>query len=269
MRKVKIPVGETPPNDWLEEAKLVTAALHAAIGDDERKAIIEKNEKLWRDDRVRNWLLAIFHNKCWYTEAKESVSAIHVDHYRPKGRVTDLEKNIHSGYWWLAFNWTNYRICGQLINVKKSDVFPLSETQRATPDNPASLKLEATVLIDPTTDDAHLISYEMDEEVCIAVPMPGVDESEAGRATATIDILGLNRLNRLNQNRAGVWKECREGIADYLTAADDPQCMKTLRQATAVVALKKLIGYEKEFSSVADACIRKTANEAIKAKVYG
>lgn len=213
--------------------------------------------------------MALFHNKCWYSEAKESVSAIHVDHYRPKGCVTDLDRNEHDGYWWLAFDWGNYRICGQLINVKKSDVFPLGEVQRATPDCPASLKKEAPILIDPTTDDARLISYEMDEEACIAVPMPGVDSADKGRADATIDILGLNRLSRLKQNRADVWKECREGIADYLTAAAEPQCIKTLGQAKAVIALKKLIGYEKEFSSVADACIRKTANEAIKAKVYG
>lgn len=269
MRKVIIPKETTPPSDWLQEALKVTDALRAATTEDEREAIIEKNEKLWRDDRVRNWLLALFHDKCWYTEAKESVSAIHVDHYRPKGRVTDLEKNTHCGYWWLAFDWTNYRICGQLINVKKSDVFPLGEAQRATPDSQASLKLEAPVLIDPTTDDARLISYEMDEEVCIAVPMPGIDDSEESRAFSTINILGLNRLDKLNRHRADVWKECREGITDYITAADEPQSLKALTQAKAVVALKKLIGYEREFSSVADACIRKTANEPIKAKVYG
>ena len=269
MRKVIIPQGATPPDDWLEDARQVTAELRAAKTDEERNEIIDKNGKLWRDDRVRNWLLAIFHNKCWYTEAKESVSAIHVDHYRPKGRVTDLAKNQHDGYWWLAFDWTNYRICGQLINVKKSDVFPLSEVQRASSDNPASLKLEATILIDPITDDARLISYEMDEDGCIAVPVPGVDDAENDRVAVTIDILGLNRLDRLNQNRADVWNKCRENIADYLSAANEPHCLKAVRQLLAVESLRKLVVYEAEFSSIADACIRKTAPETIKAKVYG
>lgn len=65
---------------------------------------------------------------------------------------------------------------------------------------------EATVLIDPITDDARLISYEMDEDACIAVPLPGVNNSEKDSVTATIDILGLNRLDRLNQNCADTWK---------------------------------------------------------------
>ncbi|MBX9899363.1 MAG: hypothetical protein K2Y28_01145 [Burkholderiaceae bacterium] len=267
MRQVKIPDGATPPQDWLDEAEIVTTALRQATNDEERKEIIKKNEFLWRDDRVRTWLLSLFANKCWYTEAKESVSSIHVDHYRPKGRVTDFKKNQRDGYWWLAFNWVNYRICGQLINIKKSDIFPIVEANQATPDDPVSLKLEAPILIDPITDDACLISYEMDEDGCIAVPISGAEDTDISRVDATIEILGLNRLDRLNQKRADTWQECRENIVDYSSASKDPHCMKTLRQAIAVKAIQKSISYEKEFSSVAAACLSKTAPEIIKAKV--
>jgi hypothetical protein len=214
VRKVVIPNNVTPPDDWLVEAAAVTASLLKAKSDDERKGIIEKSEKLWRYDRLRNWLLQRFNNKCWYTEAQDSVSAIHVDHYRPKGRVSDLEKNESDGYWWLAFDWTNYRMCGQLINVKKSDVFPFSEPQRANPGNPASLKLEAPLLIDPTTDDAKLISYEVDEDGCRAVPQEGIHPADLARAKATIDILGLNRLDRLNQKRRDMWNLSAEEVAE-------------------------------------------------------
>ncbi|MEO8417676.1 MAG: hypothetical protein ABI475_03005 [Methylophilaceae bacterium] len=64
------------------------------------------------------------------------------------------------------------------------------------------------------------------------------------------------------------WKKFCENIANYSSAAD-PQCIKAVRQALVVEALKKLIGYEEEFSSVADAYIHKTAPEAIRVKVYG
>lgn len=269
MRKVIIPSDATPPEDWLEDAQAVTTALYAASTEDERKAIIKKNERLWKDDRVRKWLLELFHNKCWYTEAKESVSAIHVDHYRPKGRVTDLEKKQRDGYWWLAFDWTNYRICGQLINVKKKDSFPLASALLATPDKTIPLEYEETVVIDPRTDDAYLISFEMDEDGCIAVPISGANDYEEQRVYMTIDVLGLNRLDRLNQNRADIWNECRESIADYDSAVSAPHPMKILQQAMAIIKLKKLIEYQREFSSVADACIRKTANEVVNAKVYG
>jgi len=92
-----------PPQDWIDEAEQVTTALRAAVDEATRKAIINDNKILWRDDRIRNWLLKQFANKCWYTEAYESVSSIHVDHYRPKGRTTDLEGTKCEGYWWLAF----------------------------------------------------------------------------------------------------------------------------------------------------------------------
>ena len=269
MRRVKIPKDATPPVDWLKEAQQVTADIHAAKDNKERNEIIEKNEKLWRDPRVRDWLLAIFNNKCWYTEAQDSVSAIHVDHYRPKGRVSDLSNNHRDGYWWMAFDWTNYRICGQLINVKKSDLFPLSDTIQATPDNKISIRQESPVLIDPITDDARLISYEMDEDACIAASAPGADDSEKERVAATIEILGLNRLDRLNQKRADVWNECRGTIAEYLSASTDAPSLKAIRQAIAIQSLQKLVAYKAEFSSVADACISKTANEIVRTKVYG
>ncbi len=268
MRKVRIPDEATPPAEWIKKAEAATKELREAKTDNERKAVIDKYEGLWRDNDVRNWLLALFHNKCWYTEAKESVSAIHVDHYRPKGRVSDLGRNQREDYWWLAFDWHNYRICGQLINTKKNDIFPLCEGCCATADDPKSLKLEAPLLIDPITDDARLISYEMDEEGCRATSIAGIDDAEQHRADNTIEILGLNRLNRLNQNRADVWRKCVGKIKDYTSAAGEPQSLKQLRQAIAIADLKKMIGYEEEFSSVAEACIRKTAPLAIQAKVY-
>jgi len=53
----------------------------------------------------------------------DSVSSIHVDNIGRK-EAKDLEGNECEGYWWLAFNWRNYPMCGQLINVKKLDIFP-------------------------------------------------------------------------------------------------------------------------------------------------
>lgn len=270
MRKILIPKELTPPADWLADAKAASDALAAAKSELERGAIIEKNEKLWRDNRIRDWLLALFHNKCWYTEAQEAVSAYHVDHYRPKGRVTDAGRmNPASGYWWLAFKWENYRICGQLINVKKNDVFPLVSGHRATPDEPGSLKLEAPALLDPTTDDARLISFEMDEDGCRAVPMAGADEADCARVTTTIDVLGLNRLDRLNQKRADVWEECREQLASYAAVSQEPQALKELKRALIIEDLKKRVRYERELSSVAEACIRKLGSDVVQAKVYG
>lgn len=270
MRKINIPAGATPPADWLADAHVANEELAAAKTEAEREALIEKNAQLWRDIRIRDWLLSLFHNKCWYTEAKEAVSAYHVDHYRPKGRVTDVGRtDPQPGYWWLTFKWENYRICGQLINVKKNDVFPLVSGHRATSDEPDSLKLEAPALLDPISDDARLISFEMDEDGCRAVPMPGADDGDRARVMTTIEVIGLNRLDRLNQKRADVWEGCREQLASYDAASLEPLALKQLQRALIIAELRKRVRYESELSTVAEACIRKLGSEVVKAQIYG
>jgi hypothetical protein len=124
-------------------------------------------------------------------------------------------------------------------------------------------------LIDPTTDDARLISFEMDEDACLAVAMPGADADDCARVDATIDIIGLNRLDRLNQKRADVSRDCQEKLASYEAAAQDPPALKLLQRANIVNDLKKRVQYESELSSVAEACIRKLGSEVLKAQVHG
>ena len=224
MRRVRI--NGTPPQDWVTEAEAVTQQLRDAVDEAGRIAIIEANKGLWIDDRIRNWLLGQFNNKCWYSEAQDSVSSIHVDHYRPKGRIKQaLGANPEVGYWWLAFDWNNYRICGQLLNVKKGDLFPIVEGARCTANDPVSLQLEAPTLIDPLTDQTRLISYDKDEDACIAVVAGGIGEPDQARATTTIEIMGLNRRPRLNEKRNQFWDRCMMRISDYVQAAG-PQALE-------------------------------------------
>jgi hypothetical protein len=255
MRKVII--RGTPPADWVADAELITNQLRAAADEAERQRIIDESQGLWRDDRIRNWLLQQFNNKCWYTEAYESVSPYHVDHYRPKGRVKDLEGVESEGYWWLAFDWDNYRICGHMINSKKGHLFPIVEGGRATPEDLISLRLEAPLLIDPITDQTRLITYEKDEDACIAIPSAGITKPEEYRAEKTIELLGLNIRDRLNQKRAEYWEKCIMAIADY--NVDGPQALRIFHQTSAITKLREMVAYNAEFSSVSEACIRKNA----------
>lgn len=260
----------TPPQVWIDKADAITAQLVAAPDEASRQAILDANEGFWRDDRIRNWLLSQFANKCWYTEADDSVSPLHVDHFRPKGRVTNLDGSHESGYWWLTFNWKNYVIAGHLINSKKSDYFPLVEGVRAAENcQEQQLRLEAALLIDPLTEQARLISFERDDDGCIAVPAGDIDENEEFRAAHTIDILGLNRLDRLNQKRGKIWDDCMMEIANYKGAAGQGvQALTLLLRECAIARLKQKIVYEAEFSSVAEACIRKKAPEPVVASVF-
>jgi hypothetical protein len=266
MRRVKIK--GKPPADWVADAEAVTQQLRDAANEQARNAIIAANEALWRDDRIRNWLLGQFNNKCWYSEAQDSVSSIHVDHYRPKGRVKqELGAHPEGGYWWLAFRWNNYRICGQLLNVKKGDLFPIIEGVRCTVDNPILLQLEAPVLIDPLSDQTRLISYEKDEDACIAVVAAGIAEPDITRAEKTIEIMGLNLRHRLNEKRNEFWDKCMMKIDEYQNATG-AQVLRLVAQASAKAALKEMVHYDAEFSSVSEACIRKYAPEPLIAAIF-
>lgn len=269
MRKVII--NGTPPVDWVAEADAITAQLQAATNDAARQAIVDRHEGFWRDDRIRNWLMGQFSNKCWYTEAEESISPIHVDHFRPKGRIRNLDGSYEDGYWWLTFNWKNYVIAGHLINSKKSDLFPLMEGERRAAVNcpEVQLRLEGTVLIDPLTDQARLISYDRDDDGCIAVLAGGIDDLEIFKAEKTIEILGLNRIDRLNQKRAKKWDECLATIQDYRGArAYGAHALVWIMKESSIARLKEKVKYDAEFSSVAEACIRKQAPEAVIAAVF-
>jgi hypothetical protein len=87
-----------------------------AIDDpEERKESIEAHAQIWRD--LAEWLKGQSYGKCWYSEARETFSYWHVDHFRPKKKVKDLNGNEAQGYWWLAFDWHNYRLAGSRIGV--------------------------------------------------------------------------------------------------------------------------------------------------------
>jgi hypothetical protein len=150
-------------------------------------------------------------------------------------------------------------------------LFPLVEGQRAAENCPfGHLKLEAPVLIDPMTVQARLISFRKEGEECIAIPADGIDEGEEDRAEKTIEILGLNRLDRLNKKRGNCWDDCKMQVADYKSAmtTSGAHALGLINREKAISELKKKIAYKAEFSSVAAACIRKIAPEPVVAAVF-
>lgn len=261
MRPVRIPLNATPPQDWIDEAAALTEQLKSAADDKTRIAIGFSHRKLWRDKRLLNWLAELHHHKCWYSEARESVSAYHVDHFRPKGRAAQIDGSIRAGYWWLTFDWKNYRISGQLLNVKKRDFFPVKYPGMAIMDYPDTLEFETYQLIDPLKQEAWFISFERkDNGECLASACPDIEENDLQRVNITIEILGLNRLESLNKNRAAVWDQCLSKIDDYRNAAriSISHTCNALR-LVAARELARLSSEEAEFSSVAMACIAKQA----------
>ena len=90
-----------------------------------RNKLIDDNSKHW--GQIKAWLLGLSNNKCWFSEARDIFSHIDVEHFRPKLEAKGLDGTTRDGYWWLAFDYHNYRACGNVGNRKKGGWFPLQD----------------------------------------------------------------------------------------------------------------------------------------------
>jgi hypothetical protein len=164
---------------WIEVASRARDALLVAdqsfteteAREKARKKVIKDKEGVWKDKRLTDKMRALSFNKCWYCETEETRSDTAVDHYRPKSAVKECPE--HSGYWWLAFDWENYRYSCTYCNEKRIDQetkltggkgtsFPLVHPD-ARLFEPGDLTVEEPMLLDPLIEgDVLLLSFDPD-----------------------------------------------------------------------------------------------------------
>ena len=249
-----------PPSKWMVKADKKMRELKEAEtkGKKERDKFIEKNCKVWQE--LKPSLEKLSHGKCWFSEAKETVSHMHVEHFRPKKRVVDIDdpKKQFDGYWWLTFTWSNFRVAGQIPNCKKGNFFPLrDETRRATADKPSTAD-EDHLFLDPTKKkDVLLVTYAPDG---LMQPRPKTTPWEQKRVQKTSECFGLNNFPNLTDARRQIWQDCQTLIdAIYNNLAESEKCGGSpALQAVAeskMDELGKMIRRTMPFSSVAMACI--------------
>lgn len=259
----------SPPDTWLKKANAVTELLKSVKSKEERKKIIEDNSSLWRE--LKNDLFKLSHGKCWYSEAKRTVSFFDVDHFRPKNNVKALNWdgfetiNIDEGYWWLAFDWKNYRPAGEITNRKnsdedgvcrgKQDYFPLLKGCQCAANPNDTIEYEIPVILDPTVlEDSIIISFDMNGEVIPAVPN---DTFEYYRAKITIKLLHLDN-PLLTDARLYVWNYCKrllDEIEKIILKRDAASPLIEEIKRNRLAELAELLSPKSEFSSVATACI--------------
>ncbi|MBD8118753.1 hypothetical protein IFR07_17840 [Pantoea agglomerans] len=157
---------------WKDMAEQANAELIAAPDEEARKAILKRvaSSNIWRE--FYKLLPEPLKRKCWYCEAEEIRSDMPVDHFRPKNKVEDDKQ--HDGYWWLAFDWQNYRCACTFCNSRrvfddteggKACRFPLENPdERAfTPADQNKLNNERPYFLDPfNPDDEKLLWFDND-----------------------------------------------------------------------------------------------------------
>lgn len=173
----------------------IAAARKKAISDGLKK---KTRQKIWRD--LSDDLGKLTNYKCWYSESKNSGSDKDVDHFRPKGSV--LENPDHEGYWWLAFDWKNYRYSCTWCNQRrvdrihstdggKWDHFPLCEENSRAKDECDDCDNEDVELIDPThPSEWKLLTFRSDGK---PIPVKPEGTKEYNRAIASISFYHLDK----------------------------------------------------------------------------
>lgn len=246
--------GKEPPRELLDKAKQLTLKLEAAVTEEERNQIIDKNSQVWRE--FKDWLLSLSEGKCWFSEAKDIYSHFEVEHFRPKKKAKNIDGVEREGYWWLAFEWTNFRICGNVGNRKKGTFFPLREGSFVATSANRSIEDEIYYLLDPTDpDDPNFLAFNEEGN---AIPAPGLEKWQKERVEVTIKLLKLYH-EPLAEARRDVWRRCRDKLeeCEKLMRRLSKGGSATLKErASAVMGeLRQMVNPKEPLSSTAISCL--------------
>lgn len=228
----------------------------------ERNEFISKNSTHW--GKLKPWLFKLSGGKCWFTDTTNNGSHYDVEHFRPKAEAKNLDGSLREGYWWLAFDYTNYRLAGGVPNTKKGGWFPLHDRSRFSTFNAQCEESEHPYLLDPIkASDPLLLAFD---ETGDAIPTPSADNwaTETGkwnkrRAEESIQRYKLNDHDALPERRRKFWKEVSNAIKEFVEAKakfhpfDNPIPGETMEQAAR--RIEAMTKPDVEFSSVARWCI--------------
>jgi len=248
--------GKEPDEVWRREAKTICDQLETAQTKSERDKIIDDHSALWGD--LKPWLLELSKGKCWFSEARDSFSHWDVEHYRPKKTAKNLDGTEREGYWWLAFDWHNLRICGNVGNRKKGSFFPLRHgTHQATAAD-RNTDDEFPYLLDPTRlDDTLLLCFDENGDV---KPLSDRNGWDRVRAEESIKRYKLREHEPLMEARRDVWSRCVREVNRCQNLMDDldknPSATKKEAVLQQLLKLRDMVAVEAEFSATACDCLR-------------
>ena len=242
-----------PSSEWVTKANALTQKLIAEPDLQKKKKIIDDNSTVWGE--LKTHLLSLSHQKCWYSEAKEKFSYYHIEHFRPKKRALDDKGTDMGGYWWLAFCWKNYRICGAVGNTKKGDRFWV----RANKANSHTDNIDDEIIyfLDPTViEDPLKISFI--DTGKIVPSSPNSTDWDYMRADYTITNLDLN-CEPLVEGRKFLWTNIMLKIKEIQNLINknnvNPSVSKSTMIREKLKELKNLTSPQSEFSATASACL--------------
>ncbi|USX20416.1 hypothetical protein NHH82_32090 [Oxalobacteraceae bacterium OTU3REALA1] len=257
---IKINIPSTLPANiekWKTKAEEITESIIKAPTLLEKQTLINKYQGHWRDPDLIQWLSDLSAEKCWYTETKFGGDYQEVEHFRPKKETKDIHGQAvdgHPGYYWLAFNIVNYRLCKRRPNAKKGTFFPIRNEHLRAMSELWTWQDELPLFLDPTDDeDCILLSFNDDGR---PVPNEGLADSDVTRVDFTIEKYYLDE-RVLNKRRAETWSACRELYYKYLNSVKlasvglNGSVTHTAQAKKDLQTIKEMLRPNREFAAVA------------------
>lgn len=128
----------------------------------------------------------------------------------------NLDGTVRDGYWWLAFDYTNFRACGNVPNRKKGGWFPLHQDSLCSKFDARCEESETPYLLDPVNPtDPDLLAFDEEGN---AIPAPSADAWAKERVRVSIERLKLNDHDELPAERRKVWQDVTGAIEAFLKA---------------------------------------------------
>jgi hypothetical protein len=169
----------------------------------------------WNAADVRRALYAIHGKVCAYCGCHlPRNDRGDVDHYRPKNL---REEPAHGGYWWLAYEFENYRLsCSTCNSSRKSDQFPLRpRARRVAFKDRARLDREARLLLDPASDPVEeWLCVKWHEVLCPIRPSDELPPNARVQVEATLALFKVNDDLRLIGERINAKYDVTKNIED-------------------------------------------------------
>lgn len=223
--------------------------------------IDHQKEASWSHSEVLAALRAAAGNKCWYSEVKLDGQDVNVDHFRPKGRIQEVDADLQktransAGYWWLAFEFDNYRLAAMHANQRrvdedtaggKWDFFPV-RGNRCAEGTPCGAIVEDVLALDPCKlTDVALLWFDSEGKPCAPQRKRKANDSDKKRVEATIWLYHLNK-NEIQTSRRqhvdGINAELRNANADFVlwdrdSAAPNIQARQSFNQKLDAIKAK-------------------------------
>lgn len=253
MRHIPFNPQSPPPPQCVADAQAVTQELQSAVDKAARDDIIKRKAHVYR--AFRDWLFQLGDQKCWFTEADDKASHMEVEHFRPKKVAKELDGTERDGYWWLAFDWHNFRLCGNIPNRKKGGYFPLRQGCQCATAQHRSLGQEEPYLLDPTHPrDPTLLDFDPSGESRPSA-LAKQDAWDEERVRVSIERFALDH-QQLSDARKALWNQLSRDVNEYTRLLADGSA-RAIGQAEEICArLRTAIRKESRFSRAARTYLR-------------